>query len=144
MSELRSNRTPESCSSSANHNIRCILPLVLSGVVLLSSCTTHITSQKSKRTVETSFSISNSFYGRLTEEQERQVPQTMQGAFCIEPVRNISSSDLKQIAQKKQFIAEELQNGAHYVALRDLRFVQFDTFSAGLMVYIEKYRIADY
>ncbi len=90
-----------------------------------------------------SFGLSNSFYGRPNLYQRRNLPQAMRGAYYIEPVRNISRSDFTEIIKKKQLVAEEIKKGEHYVAMREARIVQLDTFAAGLMIYIERYRIVD-
>ncbi len=90
-----------------------------------------------------SFGLSNSFYGRPNLYQRRNLPQAMRGAYYIEPVRNISRSDFTEIVKKKQLVAEEIKKGEHYVAMREAHIVQLDTFAAGLMIYIERYRIVD-
>jgi len=92
---------------------------------------------------QSSFGLSNKFYGRPNLYQRRNLPQAMRGAYYIEPVRNISRSDFTEIMKKKQVVAEEIKKGEHYVAMREARIVQLDTFAAGLMIYIERYRIVD-
>lgn len=130
-------------SKSASCDVRIMLPIVFFSVIFLSCCSKESVRHNPGGMGQSSFGISNNFYGRLTENQESKISQAMHEAYCIEPVRNISRSELKKIAQKKEFIAEELNNGEHYVAMKDLRIVQFDTFAAGLMVYVERYRIVD-
>lgn len=95
------------------------------------------------RPASSSFGVSNSYDGQLTGRFEDRVPQPMQNAFWIEPVRDVTTSELNEITKKKQFVAEEVNNGQLYVATRDLRVVQIDTFSTGLLVYIERYRVVD-
>ncbi len=90
-----------------------------------------------------SFGLSNAFSGQPNVYQRRNLPQAMRGAYYIEPVRNISRADFNEIMKKKQLIAEEINDGQYYVAMRDSRIVQLDTFAAGLMIYIERYRIVD-
>lgn len=92
---------------------------------------------------DSSFGVSNTYDGQLTGQLENRVPQPMHNAFWIEPVREITPTELNEITKKKQFIAEEVNNGQLYVAMRDLRMVQIDTFSTGLLVYIERYRVVD-
>ncbi len=92
---------------------------------------------------QTSFGLSNQFYGRPNLYQRKNLPQAMRTAYFIEPVRNISRADLAEIIKQKQLVAEEIKKGQHYVAMRDSRIVQLDNFSAGLMIYIERYRIVD-
>lgn len=92
---------------------------------------------------KSSFGLSNAFSGRPNLYQRRNLPQTMRGAYYIEPVRNISRADFKEIMKKKQLVAEEINDGQYYVAMRESRIVQLDTFAAGLMIYIERYRIVD-
>lgn len=89
------------------------------------------------------FGLSNSFYGQPNHYQRRNIPQAIKGAYRIEPVRNISMDELKEMLKKKQLVAEEFKKGRHYVAMRDSRIVQFDTFVAGLVIVIERYRIVD-
>ncbi len=89
------------------------------------------------------FGLSNSFYGRPNRYQCRNLPQAMRGAYRIEPVKNISMMDLKEMLRKKQLVAEEFKKGERYVAMRDSRIVQFDTFVSGLVVVIERYHILD-
>ncbi len=89
------------------------------------------------------FGLSNSFYGRPNHYQQRNLPQAMRGAYCIEPVKNITMTDLKEMLKKKQLVAEEFQKGERYVAMRDSRIVQFDTFVSGLVIIIERYHILD-
>jgi len=67
----------------------------------------------------------------------------MRGAYRIEPVKNISMMDLKEMLRKKQLVAEKFKKGERYVAMRDSRIVQFDTFVSGLVVVIERYHILD-
>lgn len=89
------------------------------------------------------FGLSNSFYGHPNHYQRRNLPQAMRGAYRIEQVKNISIIDLKEMLKKKQLVAEEFKKGERYVAMRDSRIVQFDTFVSGLVIIIERYRIVD-
>lgn len=93
---------------------------------------------------QSSFGLDNDFYGRPNFFQKRNLPQAMRGAYSIEPVRNISMAELREMLSKKQLVAEELNEGNLYVAMRGSRIVKFDTFVAGLVIVIERYRIVDY
>ena len=123
------------------HKLAIYLLTVVFGVSFIAGCSEN--SMNNTRQANSSFGISNSYKGRLPSRLEDKVPQPMHNAFWIEPVRDITATELNEITKEKQFIAEEVNNGQLYVAMRDLRMVQIDTFSTGLLVFIERYRVID-
>ena len=99
------------------------------------------TDEKGKENI--SFGIPNDFSGRLTNEQERSVPEALQGAFYIESVQTISSAALEKETKVKDVVGEESRGGKKYVALRDFRHVAFSDEVSGHMIVIERYQIVD-
>ena len=90
-----------------------------------------------------SFGIPNDFSGKLTEEQERHVPDALQGAFSIESLRTISTAELAKVSPLKDIVAEETRDGLKYVAIRDYRHVMFSNDVSGHMIVIERYQVVD-
>jgi len=87
----------------------------------------------------TSFGIANTFSGKLSEEQERTVPQALRGAFVVESLREITPTELARELESKTQVAEETRDGRRYVALQDFRCVQFSDDVSGQMIVIERY-----
>jgi hypothetical protein len=90
----------------------------------------------------TCFGIPCDFSGKLSKEQEKNVPQALHGAYYIESVQNLNSTELAKEAKQKEKLAEETQNGIRYVALKDYRCVDFGG-SSGMMIVVERYRVTD-
>ena len=88
-----------------------------------------------------SFAIANTFSGKLSEEQERTVPEALRGAFTIESLQAITATDLAKELQAKNLVAEETHDGKRYVALQDFRCVQFSDDVSGQMIVIERYLV---
>ena len=115
------------------------------GILLLFACMS-CTSPRSDghlHTAWTCFGLKDSFSGRLTEEQEAHVPESLRGAFHIETVQDITPAALKKLTARKERVAEEMRGGVRYVALRDYRCVHFDGGVSGQMIVIERYRVKE-
>jgi hypothetical protein len=87
------------------------------------------------------FGIANTFSGKLSEEQERMVPEALRGAFTIESLQKITASDLAKELEFKTQVAEETHEGKRYVALKDFRHVVFSDEVSGMMIVIERYLV---
>jgi len=87
------------------------------------------------------FGIPCNFSGRLSEDQERNVPQQLRGAFYVESVQDITKSTLAEKVKSQTKLAEEARDGQTYVAIRDYRCVDFGKGVSGQMIVIERYRI---
>ena len=127
-------------------NLRCLCPkLALVFVVFMNSCATSPASRDSARTTSQGecFGVPYSFSGRLSPDQEARVPEALRGAFYIESVRHMTSTNFEMRAKDREIIAEETRNGERYVALRDYRCVDFGNGVSGLMIVVERYRITN-
>lgn len=89
------------------------------------------------------FGIPCEFSGKLTAEQERSIPSGLRGAFYVESLRPINKGTLAQELKHKEKLAEEVRDGATYVALKDYRCVEFGSGVSGMMIVVERYRIED-
>ncbi len=87
------------------------------------------------------FGIANTFSGKLSEEQERMVPEALRGAFTIESLQKITASDLAKELEFKTQVVEETREGKRYVALKDFRHVVFSDEVSGMMIVIERYLV---
>jgi len=87
------------------------------------------------------FGIPCNFSGRLSEDQEHNVPEQLRGAFYIESVQDITNSTLADKVKSQEKLAEETRDGQTYVAIRDYRCVEFGNGVSGQMIVIERYRI---
>ncbi len=72
------------------------------------------------------------------EEQEQLVPEALRGAFTIESLRPITTTDLAKELEFKTQVAEEMRDAKRYVALKDFRHVQFSDKLSGQMIVIER------
>src|SRR4051794_10071483 len=88
-----------------------------------------------------SFGIANDFSGKLSEEQEKAIPESLRGAFSIESLKRITTANLAKELQFKEQVAEEFHDGKRYVALKGFRHVQFSDEVSGHMIVIEGYVI---
>ncbi len=89
------------------------------------------------------FGIPCDFSGRLTPEQEKNVPRALRNAFHIDVVSNITETDLRQLLTRKKKLAEETRNGVRHVAIQDFRCVTFPNKASGMMIVIERYRVVN-
>lgn len=87
------------------------------------------------------FGVASNFSGKLTEEEEKAVPESLHGAFYIEALRQITTTDLETELKLKTLVAEENHDGNRYVALKDFRCVQFSDEVSGQMIVIERYLV---
>lgn len=131
--------------------MRCLQ--VMAAAILLLGCTPEpplgqtdagtsqaaIGNQPDAGRLDTSFGIANTFSGKLSEEQERTVPQALRGAFVVESLREITPAELARELESKTQVAEETRDGRRYVALQDFRCVQFSDDVSGQMIVIERY-----
>lgn len=93
---------------------------------------------------DSSFGIPNDFSGKLSKEQERDVPESLHGVFSIEATQDISADELAEKLKSTQpieQIAEETHDGTRYVALKTFRCVQFAEDVSGQMIVIQRYRV---
>ena len=90
---------------------------------------------------DTSFGIPNTFSGKLSREQEGNVPEALRNAFYVESTRDISPAQLAEELKTKTRLVEETRKGDTYVALRDFRHVDFGEGTSGHMIVIERYRL---
>lgn len=88
------------------------------------------------------FGIPCEFSGKLSDEQEKNVPSVLHGAFYIESVRNVTSTELAKELEHKEKLAEETHNGSQYVALKDYRCVDFGG-QSGMMIAVERYKVTN-
>jgi hypothetical protein len=121
------------------HLLQRCLPLVLAASLV---ATDGLPASDDKKT-NSCFGISCDFSGRLTPEQERNVPPALHNAFYIKSVRDISETNLRQLLTKKKQMAEETRDGVRYVAIKDYRCVDFGKGTSGMMIVIERYRVVD-
>lgn len=87
------------------------------------------------------FGIASDYSGKLTEEEENAVPEPLRGAFYIESMRQITTTELEKELKLKALIAEENRDGSRFVALKDFRHVQFSDEVSGQMIVIERYLV---
>jgi hypothetical protein len=110
--------------------------------VMLALCMATLVASGSPST-NSCFGIPCDFSGKLKPEQERGVPLEIRGAFYVEFVRDISKTDVQKVLKDKEKVAEETRNGVKYIAVKGYRCVQFSKQVSGMMIVIERYRIAD-
>lgn len=67
--------------------------------------------------ISRAFGIADDFSGKLTEEQEKTVPEPLRGTFYIESVKRITTSELEKELEFKTLVAEEKRDGSRLVAL---------------------------
>jgi hypothetical protein len=91
----------------------------------------------------TCFGIGNDFSGKLSDEQERRVPEEIRGAFYVESVCEVTAAGLPARTKGKTTLAEESHDGARYVAVRDYRCVGFANGASGWMIVIGRYCVID-
>ncbi|MCX7044491.1 MAG: hypothetical protein NTX50_03255 [Candidatus Sumerlaeota bacterium] len=94
-----------------------------------------------RTTTPSCFGIPCDFSGKLTEEQEKNVPDKLRGAFHVESVSEISREELDMKLKSNEKLAEETHNGVTYVALKDFRSVHFSSGISGMMIVIERYKL---
>ncbi len=85
------------------------------------------------------FGIADDFSGKLTEEQEKAVPEPLRGAFYIGSLTRITTSELEEKLKFATLIAEERRDGSRLVALQEFRHVIFSDEVSGQMIVIERY-----
>jgi hypothetical protein len=85
------------------------------------------------------FGIADDFSGKLTEEQEKAVPEPLRGAFYIGSLTRITTSELEEKLKFATLIAEERRDGRRLVALQEFRHVIFSDEVSGQMIVIERY-----
>ena len=83
--------------------------------------------------------IANEFSGKLSQDQERIVPEALRGAFTVESLRRITAPELAKELEFKTLVAEESLEGERYVAIKDYRHVEFSPEVSGQMIVIERY-----
>ncbi len=92
---------------------------------------------------DTSFGISNRFSGKLSDDQERGVPEALRGAYLVEAIQRVSAGEFSQQTKGKTQLAEERRGKNRYVAVRDYRSVSFGNGSSGMMIVVERYYVID-
>ena len=92
-------------------------------------------------TTPSCFGIPCDFSGKLTEEQEKNVPEKLRGAFHVETVSEIGRAELDKKLKSNEKLAEEAHDGVTYIALKDFRSVHFSSGISGMMIVIERYKL---
>jgi hypothetical protein len=91
----------------------------------------------------TCFGIRNDFSGRLSQEQESRIPDSLRGASCVESVCNVTAAELTEMIKGKTKLAVETRGRSNYVAVRDFRCVHFGKGTSGMMLVVERYCVID-